>query len=115
GYLVADAADAELAELREVLADLRRRELVVVRQLGRRHPLHPPCPQLLQAPQVERQAVEGERGGLSHGAPIARSSQARMPLGQTPSSSEPPAATSTARRPQPSMGSGPGAATSGFM
>ncbi len=63
-HVVADAADAELAEVGEVFADLSRVqvELLGERPRGNRADAGPV--EHVQAPQVERQAIGGELGDL---------------------------------------------------
>ena len=55
--VVADAADAELAEVREVLADLRRVEMELLGERLRRHSPHAGALERGQAAQVDREAV----------------------------------------------------------
>ena len=62
--VVADAADAELAELGEVLADLGGGEVVALRHLLRGDPVDAELLEMAQAAQVEREPVEGERRNL---------------------------------------------------
>ena len=62
--VVADAADAELAEVGEVLADLRGVEVELLGQRLRRDGLHAGALELVEAAQVDRQAVGGELGNL---------------------------------------------------
>ena len=58
--VVADAADAEAAELGEVLADLGGGEEVAAGQLLRGDPPQPLGLELAQAAEVDREPVEGE-------------------------------------------------------
>ena len=62
--VVADAADAELAEVGEVLADLRGVQVELFREPLRRDGLHAGRFELVQAAQVDRQAIGGELGDL---------------------------------------------------
>ena len=60
--VVADAADAELAEVREVLADLRGVEVELLGQRLRRHRAHAGRVERVQAAQVDRQPVGRQLG-----------------------------------------------------
>src|SRR3954471_24876389 len=60
-HLVADTADAELAELREVLPDLGRREMIAARQLLGGDALDALLLEVAQTAQVEGEPVESER------------------------------------------------------
>ncbi len=135
-HLVADAADAELAELGEVLADLGGRQPVAVGQLLGRHPAYALPTQPAQAAQVDRETVESYRGNetrVRHRA-LVRSSRSAESMatqerraravccshssrapGQMPSSRLPPAAITAASRPQPSKAGSAGVRTSGSM
>ena len=62
--VVADAADAELAEVREVLADLRGVEVELLGERLRRDGLDAGGFERVEAAQVDRQAVGGELGDL---------------------------------------------------
>ena len=62
--VVADAADAELAEVGEVLADLRGIQMKLFRQRLRRDGPHAGIVERVQAAQVHRQAIGGELGDL---------------------------------------------------
>ena len=62
--VVADAADAELAEVGEVLADLRGVQMELLGQRLRRDRPHAGIVERVQAAQVHRQAVGGELGDL---------------------------------------------------
>jgi hypothetical protein len=58
--VVAHAADAELAEVREVLANLRRVEVETLGERLRRDGLHARFVERVEAPQVDREAVGGQ-------------------------------------------------------
>ena len=60
--VVADAADAELAEVREVLANLRRVQMELLGQRLRRDAAHAGGFERGQAAQVHRQAVGRQLG-----------------------------------------------------
>jgi hypothetical protein len=62
--VVTDAADPELSELREVLADLRRGEMEVPGELLGGDVADPLGLELPQGAQVDREPVDGERGDL---------------------------------------------------
>jgi hypothetical protein len=62
--VVADAADAELPELGQVLADLRGGEVVALRHLLRGDPLDAELLEMAQTAQIEREPVEGKRRDL---------------------------------------------------
>ena len=62
--VVADAADAELAEVREVLADLRGVQVELLGERLRRDRLDAGRLELVEAAQVDRQPVGGELGDL---------------------------------------------------
>ena len=62
--VVADAAHAELTEVREVLSNLRRVEVKLLRQRLRRHGLHARRVERVEAPQVHGETVRGELGDL---------------------------------------------------
>src|SRR6202049_1577880 len=127
GDLVADAADAELAELGEVLADLGRRQVIAPRHLLRGDARETKLLQLAQAAEVEREAVEGERGDLLRlpllavpgpgvsPPPVGAVTHCRRPAGQRPSTSVASAAITAAARPQPSMSRPSGCRRSGRM
>jgi hypothetical protein len=63
-HVVADAADAELTELREVLADLGRGEMEMAGELLRGDVVDPLRLELPKRAQVDREPVDGERGDL---------------------------------------------------
>ena len=60
--VVADAADAELAEVGEVLANLRRVQVELLGQRLRRDRPHAGGVERVQAAQVDRQPVGGQLG-----------------------------------------------------
>ena len=62
--VVADAADAELAEVREVLPDLRGVEMELLGERLRGDRLHAGGVELVEAPQVHGEPVGGELGDL---------------------------------------------------
>ena len=62
--VVADAADAELAEVREVLADLRGVQVELLGERLRRDRPDAGVLELVEAAQVDRQPVGGELGDL---------------------------------------------------
>ena len=62
--VVADAPHAELAEIREVLANLRSIQMKLLRERLRRDGLDPGRVELVEAAQVHRQPVGGELGNL---------------------------------------------------
>ena len=62
--VVADAADAELAEVGEVLADLRGVQMELLGQRLRRDGPDAGIVERVQAAQVDRQAIGGELGDL---------------------------------------------------
>ena len=71
--VVADAADAELAEVREVLADLRGVEVELLGERLRRDGLDPGGLQLIEAAEVDRQAIGGQLGNRFAGRlPLVR-------------------------------------------
>ena len=71
--VVADAAHAELAEVGEVLADLRGVEVELLGQRLRRDRLDAGGFELVQAAEVDRQPVGGELGDLfGGGLPLVR-------------------------------------------
>ena len=57
GDVVANAADAELAEVRQVLADLRRSEVELFRQGLRGDGLDPAGGKLVETPEIDREPV----------------------------------------------------------
>jgi hypothetical protein len=67
--VIADAAHAKLAEIRKVLPDLRRIQMKLLRQRLGRNRLHAAGIKLVQAAQVDRQAVRGQLGHLVGGLP----------------------------------------------
>ena len=69
--VVADAANAELAEMREVLANLRRIELELRGQLLRRHRVDAAGIQRFEAPQIHRQPGRRELRHLVAASPVA--------------------------------------------
>ena len=62
--VVADAADAELAEVREVLADLRGVQVELLGERLRRDRAHARAFELVEAAQVDRQPIGRELGDL---------------------------------------------------
>src|SRR5438045_1487836 len=62
--VIADAADAELAEVREVLADLRRVQMELLGQRLRRDRAHAGSFELIEAAEIYREPVGGELGDL---------------------------------------------------
>src|SRR5262245_7787003 len=82
GDVVADAADAELAEVGKVLADLRRVEVEAVRQLLRRHGLDAVFLELQQAPGVHRETTDRHLGDLRQASvrPWSHRAARRTPL-----------------------------------
>ena len=63
-HVVTDAADAELAEVREVLADLRGVQVKLLGQRLRRNCPHAGAVERIQAAEIDREAVCGEFGDL---------------------------------------------------
>ena len=71
--VIADAADAELAEVGEVLADLRRVEVELLGQRLRRDGLDAGGLELVEAAQVDRQPIGGQLGNRLGGRlPLVR-------------------------------------------
>src|SRR5262249_13020546 len=70
--VVADAAHAELAEIGEVLADLRRVQVELLRQRLRGNGLDARVLELVEAAKVHRQPVRREFGNLLEGLPRLR-------------------------------------------
>ena len=60
--VIADATDAELAEIGEILANLRRVQVELLGQRLRRDRLHAGIVERIEAPQVDRQAIGGQLG-----------------------------------------------------
>jgi hypothetical protein len=58
--VIAHSTNAELAEVRKVLSNLRGVELIPFGERLGRNRLHPGCIQLVEAPEVHGQAVGGE-------------------------------------------------------
>src|SRR5262249_3237602 len=67
--VVADAADAELAEIGQVLANLRRVQVELLGERLRRDRAHAGVFERVEAAQVDRQAVGGELGDLVEALP----------------------------------------------
>src|SRR5947209_8168210 len=63
-HVVADAAHAELAEVREVLANLRRIEVILLRQRLRADRADPRVLERIEAAQIHRKTVRGELRNL---------------------------------------------------
>ena len=63
-HVVADAAHAELAEVREVFANLRSVQMELMRERLGRHGLHSVRVERVEAPQIDRQPIGGELGDL---------------------------------------------------
>ena len=58
--VIADAAHAELAEVREVFPNLRGVQMELMRERLRRNGLHPVRVERVEAPQIDRQPIGGE-------------------------------------------------------
>src|SRR6185436_5257178 len=63
-HVIPDAPDAELAKIGEVLPDLRSVQVKLVGQRARRDRAHPGALELVEAAEIDRQAVRGELGNL---------------------------------------------------
>ena len=75
--VVADAADAELAEIREVLADLRGVQMELLGERLRRDRPHAGAVERVQAAQIDRQTVGRElRDGFRRLGPASRARSA---------------------------------------
>jgi hypothetical protein len=78
--VVADPTNAELAEIRQILPDLRGIEMKLLRQRLRRNGLHTRGVELGEAPEVHRQSVGGELGNLLVGGlPLVHRIHKRTP------------------------------------
>ena len=62
--VIADAADAELAEIGQVFPDLRRVEMKLLRERLRGHGLHARRVERVQAAEIDGKPVGGELGDL---------------------------------------------------
>jgi hypothetical protein len=68
-HVVADAPDAELAEVREVLPDLRSIQMELLGERLRRNCADAAGVEFVQAPQVDREPIGGQFRDLIRGLP----------------------------------------------
>src|SRR5207253_6297052 len=59
-YVIADAADPELAKVRQVLSNLCRVQMKLLRERLGRDGAHPSVFELIEAPQVHRKSIRRE-------------------------------------------------------